>query len=136
MALVHGETYLHCLCGRDDCPTAHLPRPERPKPEVHIHIDLESLLRLADRPGHVEGHGPIDPELARLLAGDATWQAVITDARRIQAERNGSVGDEGDEGETDSYNGGGTNGLGDGADGGVNGGEIACNNGTDDNGTH
>ncbi|WP_083742632.1 HNH endonuclease signature motif containing protein [Rhodococcus sp. MTM3W5.2] len=96
MALVHGETYLHCRCGREDCPTAHLPRPERPKPEVHIHIDLESLLRLADRPGHLEGHGPIDPELARLLAGDATWQAVITDARRIQAERNAAVGDDGE----------------------------------------
>ncbi|WP_083742593.1 HNH endonuclease signature motif containing protein [Rhodococcus sp. MTM3W5.2] len=87
MALVHGETYLHCQCGRIECPTAHLPRPERPKPEVHIHIDLESLLRLADHPGHLEGHGPIDPELARLLAGDATWQAVIADARRIVAER-------------------------------------------------
>ncbi|MCZ4558256.1 DUF222 domain-containing protein [Rhodococcus maanshanensis] len=99
MALVHGETYLHCLCGRDDCPTAHLPRTERPKPEVHIHIDLESLLRLADHPGHLEGHGPIDPELARLLAGDATWQAVITDARRIDAERTAAVDD--DEGEAD-----------------------------------
>nr|WP_169310419.1 DUF222 domain-containing protein [Rhodococcus oryzae] len=98
MALVHGETYLHCQCGRDDCPTALLPRPERPKPEVHIHIDLESLLRLADRPGHLEGHGPIDPELARLLAGDATWQAVITDARRIQAERSAAGGDEGENG--------------------------------------
>jgi hypothetical protein len=96
MALVHGETYLHCRCGRDDCPTAHLPRPERPKPEVHIHIDLESLLRLADHPGHMEGHGPIDPELARLLAGDATWQAVFTDARRIQAERSAAGGDEGE----------------------------------------
>ncbi|MBP1158213.1 DUF222 domain-containing protein [Rhodococcus sp. PvR099] len=98
MALVHGESYLHCLCGRDDCPTAHLPRTERPKPEVHIHIDLESLLRLADHPGHVEGHGPIDPELARLLAGDATWQAVITDARRIQAEHNAAANDEGENG--------------------------------------
>ncbi|MET4609701.1 hypothetical protein ABIC28_000671 [Rhodococcus sp. PvR044] len=119
MALVHGESYLHCQCGRDDCPTAHLPRTERPKPEVHIHIDLESLLRLADHLGHVEGHGPIDPELARLLAGDATWQAVITDARRIDAERNGSVGDGG---EGDSYCGGDTNGN----DDGVSGGEIAC----------
>ncbi|MFG1781057.1 DUF222 domain-containing protein [Rhodococcus oryzae] len=98
MALVHGETYLHCFCGRDDCPTAHLPRPERPKPEVHIHIDLESLLRLADHPGHLEGHGPIDPELARLLAGDATWQAVITDARRIQAERDAAASDGGENG--------------------------------------
>jgi hypothetical protein len=100
MALVHGETYLHCLCGRDVCPTADLPRPERPKPEVHIHIDLESLLRLADHPGHLEGHGPIDPELARLLAGDATWQAVITDARRIDTERTAAVDD--DEGEAGS----------------------------------
>ncbi|TJZ78218.1 DUF222 domain-containing protein [Rhodococcus oryzae] len=98
MALVHGETYLHCRCGRDDCPTVHLPRPERPKPEVHIHIDLESLLRLADHPGHLEGHGPIDPELARLLAGDATWQAVISDARRIQAEHNAAANDEGENG--------------------------------------
>ncbi|MCZ4554186.1 DUF222 domain-containing protein [Rhodococcus maanshanensis] len=98
MALVHGESYLHCQCGRDDCPTAHLPRTERPKPEVHIHIDLESLLRLADHPGHLEGHGPIDPELARLLAGDATWQAVITDARRIQAEHNAAANDEGENG--------------------------------------
>ncbi|MFI6430608.1 DUF222 domain-containing protein [Rhodococcus oryzae] len=99
MALVHGETYLHCLCGRDECPTAHLPRPERPKPEVHIHIDLESLLRLADHPGHLEGHGPIDPELARLLAGDATWQAVIADARCIDAERNAVGGNETDRGD-------------------------------------
>ncbi|MFC7451010.1 HNH endonuclease signature motif containing protein [Rhodococcus daqingensis] len=90
MALVHGESYLHCQCGRDDCPTSKLPRPERPKPEVHIHIDLDTLLRLADNPSHLEGHGPIDPELARLLAGDATWQAVISDARRIHAE--GGIG--------------------------------------------
>ncbi|MGW6376426.1 DUF222 domain-containing protein [Rhodococcus sp. NPDC055112] len=94
MALVHGESYLHCQCGRDDCRTAHLPRPERPKPEVHIHIDLDTLLRLADNPSHLEGHGPIDPELARLLAGDATWQAVITDARRLDAERKAVVGNE------------------------------------------
>ncbi|MGW6377101.1 DUF222 domain-containing protein [Rhodococcus sp. NPDC055112] len=103
MALVHGESYLHCQCGREDCRTAHLPRPERPKPEVHIHIDLDTLLRLADNPSHLEGHGPIDPELARLLAGDATWQAVIADARRIHAERNTAVGDED---ETDTGDGG------------------------------
>ncbi|WP_051636894.1 HNH endonuclease signature motif containing protein [Rhodococcus sp. UNC363MFTsu5.1] len=102
MALVHGETYLHCQCGRDACPTVHLPRPERPKPEVHIHIDLDTLLRLADNPSHLEGHGPIDPELARLLAGDATWQAVIADARRLDAQRSAAVGDEPDgEGRTD-----------------------------------
>ncbi|WP_143069383.1 HNH endonuclease signature motif containing protein [Rhodococcus maanshanensis] len=94
MALVHGESYLHCQCGRDVCPTAHLSRPERPKPEVHIHIDLDTLLRLADNPSHLEGHGSIDPELARLLAGDATWQAVIADARRIDAERNAFGGND------------------------------------------
>ncbi|MFC7447449.1 HNH endonuclease signature motif containing protein [Rhodococcus daqingensis] len=94
MALVHGESYLHCQCGRVDCPTAHLPRPERPKPEVHIHVDLDTLLRLADNPSHLEGHGPIDPELARLLAGDATWQAVIADARRIDAQRNAGSGND------------------------------------------
>ncbi|WP_051636865.1 HNH endonuclease [Rhodococcus sp. UNC363MFTsu5.1] len=95
MALVHGESHLHCQCGREACPTAHLPRPERPKPEVHIHIDLDTLLRLADNPSHLEGHGPIDPELARLLATDATWQAVIADARRIDAERSTAAHDEG-----------------------------------------
>ncbi|SEL46672.1 DUF222 domain-containing protein [Rhodococcus maanshanensis] len=108
MALVHGESYLHCRCGRDVCPTAHLPRPERPKSEVHIHIDLDTLLRLADNPSHLEGHGPIDPELARLLAGDATWQAVIADARRIHADRNHAVGDEsvtGGQGDSDRVGG-------------------------------
>ncbi|MFC7450226.1 HNH endonuclease signature motif containing protein [Rhodococcus daqingensis] len=94
MALVHGESYLHCQCGRDGCPTAHLPRPARPKPEVHIHVDLDTLLRLADNPSHLEGHGPIDPELARLLAGDATWQAVIADALRIDAQRNAGSGND------------------------------------------
>ncbi|MFF0814765.1 DUF222 domain-containing protein [Rhodococcus sp. NPDC003318] len=83
MALARGERYLHCRCGTASCPTAHLPAPEPLRPEVHIHVDLDTLLGLADNPAHLDGHGPIDPELARKLAGDGTWQAIITDARRI-----------------------------------------------------
>lgn len=100
MALVRGDRYVHCLCGTASCPVAHLPEPEPLRPEVHIHVDLDTLLGLADHPAHLDGHGPIDPELARHLAEDGTWQAIITEARRIaeQAERDPadatSVGDD------------------------------------------
>jgi hypothetical protein len=37
---------------------------------------------LLDNPANLTGYGPIDPELARLLATDATWQTIIARARR------------------------------------------------------
>lgn len=51
----------------------------RTRVEVQLHIDLPTLLALRDNPADLPGHGPIDPELARILATDATWRRLITD---------------------------------------------------------
>lgn len=53
-------------CG--DLPTLH----GRTRVEVQVHVDLATLMALRDEPGHLPGHGPLDPELARILATDAT----------------------------------------------------------------
>jgi hypothetical protein len=46
---------------------------------VNIVIDLPTLLGLAEHPARLDGYGPIPPDLARRLAGDATWRRMITD---------------------------------------------------------
>ncbi|MFC4604562.1 HNH endonuclease signature motif containing protein [Rhodococcus kronopolitis] len=94
MALMHGEQHLTCQCPDQACPTKLLPAHERErgKVDVQLHIDLDTLLGLVDDPGFLSGHGPIDPELARRIAEDATWQAIIADARKIAAQRDGDSG--------------------------------------------
>lgn len=51
----------------------------RTRVEVQVHIDLATLLGLRDEPAHLPGHGPLDPELARILASDAAWRRIVTD---------------------------------------------------------
>ena len=53
----------------------------RLKTEVHVAVELSTLLRLNEHPGYLEGHGPIDAEYARALAlgPDSTWRRLITD---------------------------------------------------------
>jgi hypothetical protein len=52
---------------------------------VTLTTPLATLIRLADRPGELAGIGPIDPDLARDLAGAAarsprsTWCVTVTD---------------------------------------------------------
>ncbi|WP_185981762.1 hypothetical protein, partial [Skermania sp. ID1734] len=80
-AIMHGETALACTCGRDDCAVAGQPVPSlRRKPLVQISIDVATLLGLLSNPAYLHGHGPIDAELARQLASDGTWQAMLTQA--------------------------------------------------------
>ncbi|WP_185981865.1 HNH endonuclease signature motif containing protein, partial [Skermania sp. ID1734] len=80
-AIMHGETALECTCGRDDCAVAGQPVPSlRRKPLVQISIDVATLLGLLSNPAYLHGHGPIDAELARQLASDGTWQAMLTQA--------------------------------------------------------
>jgi len=38
------------------------------------------LLGVGDDPAELVGHGPIDADLARTLAQDATWRRLLTDA--------------------------------------------------------
>ena len=52
---------------------------------INLTIPLATLLDLAERPGEISGIGPMDPALARDLAGDAaqnpktTWCVTVTD---------------------------------------------------------
>jgi len=47
--------------------------------DVRVVVDLATLLGLADHPGHLEGYGPIDADLARTLAEDGDWRRWVTD---------------------------------------------------------
>lgn len=86
MALLHGEADLVCGCGDSDCPKGAHTAPSRRKPLIEVVVDAETLLGLADNPATLPDGTPIDPELARTLAQDATWQAIITDTRRVTAQ--------------------------------------------------
>lgn len=81
VALINCETHLACRCETADCPFAHLPAGEPATVHLHVHVDVETLLGFADNPANLEGHGPIDPDLARRLAEDATWQAIVEETR-------------------------------------------------------
>ena len=53
--------------------------PDRGPVQVHVVVDLVTLLGLADHPGHLEGYGPIDADLARALSTDAEWLRWVSD---------------------------------------------------------
>ncbi|MFC9790047.1 DUF222 domain-containing protein [Rhodococcus sp. NPDC127528] len=84
LALVHGERHLTCACGRNDC-TATGPdaAPGRRTPLTQITVSVETLLGLLSEPAHLHGHGPIDPDLARQLATDGTWQMLLTETLEL-----------------------------------------------------
>lgn len=42
-------------------------------------IDLQTLLGLADNPGHLDGHGPVTAEMARRIAADAMLRRLVLD---------------------------------------------------------
>lgn len=47
--------------------------------QLNLTMDAATALRLADSPAHLDGYGPLPPELARRLAGDAEWRRLVTD---------------------------------------------------------
>ncbi|MGW0040404.1 DUF222 domain-containing protein [Rhodococcus sp. NPDC003348] len=87
MALAHREPYLECTCGRDDCDAAKTKAlPGRRAPLTQITVDLPTLLGLLSEPAHLHGHGLIDPVLARQLAANGTWQAMLTEILELAEE--------------------------------------------------
>ncbi|KAA0021295.1 HNH endonuclease signature motif containing protein [Antrihabitans cavernicola] len=92
-ALIHGENRLQCKCGRADCVAAEKVSGKRRTPLVQVSIDVATLLGLLSNPAYLEGYGPIDPALARELAADGTWQAMLTEALEM-ARSLGLVGDD------------------------------------------
>ncbi|WP_345218795.1 DUF222 domain-containing protein [Georgenia halophila] len=67
--------------GRITASDAHSQRPRRrPDVAVQVTVGAGTLLGLDNEPAVLAGHGPITADLARQLAGDATWRALFTDA--------------------------------------------------------
>lgn len=81
VALASGDTHLECRCGSVDCSVrTDVTVQSRPAVSVQVlvGVDVSTLLGLDDAPGYLSGHGPIDADLARELAADATWKRVLT----------------------------------------------------------
>jgi hypothetical protein len=51
------------------------------KTDVHLTIDLLTLLGLRDRPAELAGYGPLPAPLARMLAADGKWRRLIYDSQ-------------------------------------------------------
>ncbi|KQU43778.1 HNH endonuclease signature motif containing protein [Rhodococcus sp. Leaf258] len=77
-AIITG-TPLPCDCVDESC--AHAPSPPAPAHHAVIVLDAATAAGLAGEPGHLVGWGPVPADVARRIAGDATWQALITAAR-------------------------------------------------------
>ena len=46
---------------------------------VHVSVPISTLLGLDDRPGELDGYGPITAETARRVAAHGTWRRLLTD---------------------------------------------------------
>src|SRR5689334_5572711 len=87
---LRARAYLDLLLGKDSRPGQDQPGTPAPAPagfagRVTLTVPLATLSGLADRPGELSGLGPVDPWLARDLAGAAapnpktTWCLTVTD---------------------------------------------------------
>jgi len=56
-----------------------LPRRHGRRTQIQVAVAATTLLGCDDQPGELAGYGPITAEVARLLAGDGTWQRILTD---------------------------------------------------------
>ncbi|WP_338886407.1 HNH endonuclease signature motif containing protein [Rhodococcus sovatensis] len=91
LALLHGEHALQCRCDRgDQCPqygVADLPDGRRGH-LIQILIEVETLLGLSQTPAVLADGTPLDPELARMLAEDGKWQALLVELTQSEAFHN------------------------------------------------
>jgi hypothetical protein len=89
MDQLRARAYLDLLLGKDSRPGRAQPgaAPAGFAGRVTLTVQLATLAGLADRPGELGSLGPVDPWLARDLAGSAahnpktTWCVTITDAK-------------------------------------------------------
>ncbi|WP_338886832.1 DUF222 domain-containing protein [Rhodococcus sovatensis] len=91
LALLHGEHALQCRCDRgEQCPqfgVADLPDGRRGH-LIQILIEVETLLGLSQTPAVLADGTPLDPELARMLADDGKWQALLVELTQSEAFQN------------------------------------------------
>ncbi|WP_141214764.1 MULTISPECIES: DUF222 domain-containing protein [unclassified Rhodococcus (in: high G+C Gram-positive bacteria)] len=98
MALLHGEHSLVCQCDRgDDCPVAGAADdiPPRRGHLLQIVVAVETLLGLSSEPATLADGTPIDPEVVRLVAADAKWQALLTELVEMLKPEQRNSGDDG-----------------------------------------
>ena len=98
MALLHGEHSLVCQCDRgDDCPVAGAADdiPPRRGHLLQIVVAVETLLGLSSEPATLADGTPIDPEVARIVAADAKWQALLTELVEMLKPEQRNTGDDG-----------------------------------------
>ncbi|RMB72148.1 HNH endonuclease [Rhodococcus sp. SBT000017] len=98
MALLHGEHSLACQCDRgDDCPVAGAADdiPPRRGHLLQIVVAVETLLGLSSEPATLADGTPIDPEVARIVATDAKWQALLTELVEMLKPEPRNTGEDG-----------------------------------------
>ena len=91
---LRARAFLDLVLGKDSRPRSAGPAPDTGPAggaaggfagQVTLTVPLETAVGLADRPGELSGHGPVDPWLARDLAAAAarnpktTWCVTVTD---------------------------------------------------------
>ncbi|WP_156376396.1 HNH endonuclease [Rhodococcoides yunnanense] len=90
MALLHGEHALVCACDAgQECAqfgVADLPDGRR-GPLVQILFDVQTLLGLTSEPAVLPDGSALDADVARVIAGDAVWQAMLTEMMTVHAGR-------------------------------------------------
>lgn len=82
LALLHSEEVLECHCDRgEQCPVFGIT--DAPPPRrghlVQILVDVQTLLGLTSSPAVLADGTPLDADLARLVAKDTQWQALLTE---------------------------------------------------------
>ncbi|WP_328813252.1 HNH endonuclease signature motif containing protein [Rhodococcus sp. NBC_00297] len=68
-----------CDCAGQDCEQRETVA--RTEATAVIVLDAATAAGLAGEPGHLVGWGPVPADVAQRIAGDATWQAMITAAK-------------------------------------------------------
>lgn len=73
------DTLRTVLEGGVDLAGAPLPTRQRRRPHIQVTVAATTLLGLDDRPADLAGYGPIPAAMARAVAQDGTWRALLVD---------------------------------------------------------
>ncbi|WP_125458756.1 HNH endonuclease signature motif containing protein [Rhodococcus sp. 1168] len=96
LASLYGERALACRCEfAEECSAAGVAEEIAPRRGhlLNILIDVETLLGLSSTPATLPDGTALDPDLVRMLAQDARWQAILTELVEVlEVNRGGSTG--------------------------------------------
>ncbi len=96
LALLYGEHALACRCElTEECPAASVAEEIVPRRGhlLNILVDVETLLGLSSTPATLPDGTALNPDLVRMLAEDARWQALLTELVEVlEVSRGGTTG--------------------------------------------